>query len=499
MYRRLIYAIAIIIILSIYGCDYVNEIDHGMEGFIEQNNSFPTPNKDEAVDLGLSVKWAPYNVGASQAYEYGNYYAWGEVDHKLDYSYENYNQPDSLNMYGNIINTAYDVANVKWGNGWRLPSNEEIEELARYCSWEETQLNGVRGMKIIGQNGNSIFLPAAGACYNKQFVGNGNYGCYLSGSDYEPYVSYFESYFDKSVGFSVRPVIDYDNIIRITDVQLYHEQTHCGYESYSGNFYTYFYFNVVTESEISLENSNMLDYGIVIYRDGEIFNEVSGSFYDHNIESKFEADEESMNFSYENGWYSATTKGHWKIGTYVVKNTSRGPERIYSEDLIDLDFRYERQPSMTIKNVNTDNFTYSSSEWESVYDDNTGEYSFDVVVEGSLFMRNGYEVLVEHADTSANAVLSYNIMKPVNIDNYIDKDIWPYDGIYKFTNKMILFKNSAYDSVQVATIKLRNVVPTETRAENVILSNTLEFQFYQGKFNISLYDNESGGGSGESE
>ena len=96
------------------------------------------------VDLGLSVKWATYNVGANSPEEYGNYYAWGETTTKTSYTEEN------CSTYGKSIgsiagNSTYDVARALWGGGWRLPTKEEFEELRDRCTWNWTTYKGVNG------------------------------------------------------------------------------------------------------------------------------------------------------------------------------------------------------------------------------------------------------------------------------------------------------------------------------------------------------------------
>ena len=141
----------------------------------------------QAVDLGLpsGIKWASFNVGARAPWEYGGYYAWGETEEKEDYSWETYKwcngSDDTMtkyctnSSYGTIDNKIAldpedDVAYVKWGSEWRIPTSDEIEELKTKCTWQETILNGINGYEITGPNGNSIFMPVAG--YG---VGNGVY------------------------------------------------------------------------------------------------------------------------------------------------------------------------------------------------------------------------------------------------------------------------------------------------------------------------------------
>ncbi len=157
----------------------------------------------DAVDLGLSVKWASWNMGASAPEEFGGYYAWGECEIKYDYwwdTYKYYTQSRGITKYctsnnmGAVIDDKTtlepmdDVATVKWGEDWRMPTLEECVELVNNCTWEYTDVNGVSGYTVTGPNGNSIFLPAAGFreytdfCPQGQAQPNGLYGFYWSKS-----------------------------------------------------------------------------------------------------------------------------------------------------------------------------------------------------------------------------------------------------------------------------------------------------------------------------
>lgn len=141
-------------------------------------------NGYEYVDLGLSVKWAAYNVGASSPEEYGDYYAWGEIKTKTNYTWSSYkycngaynkqtkyNTNASFGTVDNIskLESVDDVAHVNWGGKWRFPSKQEYDELlySKNCVWTWTNIDGVNGFKITslkkGYEGHSIFLPAAGS------------------------------------------------------------------------------------------------------------------------------------------------------------------------------------------------------------------------------------------------------------------------------------------------------------------------------------------------
>ena len=135
----------------------------------------------EAVDLGLSVKWATCNVGASSWEGEGDRFAWGETSTKTEYNRENYKWGTPYyNYYGDIKGLKYikyctdsdygtvdnkttldaydDAATAKWGGNWRMPTKEEVQELFDNSSFVRIRRNGVSGFYLIGKNGNYIFL-----------------------------------------------------------------------------------------------------------------------------------------------------------------------------------------------------------------------------------------------------------------------------------------------------------------------------------------------------
>lgn len=155
----------------------------------------PTEPVAEAVDLGLSVKWASFNVGATKPEEYGGYYAWGETEEKEEYFWGTYNWCKGTNTsifkyctnseYGTVDNKTIldpedDVAHVKWGGTWRMPTQAEFQELAEKCTWTWTEQNGISGQLVTSSNGNSIFLPAAGYRNGTDLGGRGLRGRYWS-------------------------------------------------------------------------------------------------------------------------------------------------------------------------------------------------------------------------------------------------------------------------------------------------------------------------------
>ena len=141
------------------------------------------PDGVEAVDLGLSVKWANMNVGAKKDSGFGTYFAWGEIKPKDYYSWGTYawSKGDSNFLLKYCINDKVikllptdDAAHTNWGGKWRMPTVEEFDELIdpSKCTWEWTTKDGVNGYKVTGKKtGKSIFLPITGFRYyaNTQF------------------------------------------------------------------------------------------------------------------------------------------------------------------------------------------------------------------------------------------------------------------------------------------------------------------------------------------
>lgn len=149
--------------------------------------SCPDNNHPHMIDLGLKsgTKWACCNVGASKPEEYGNYYAWGENSAKSVYNQDTYLFYDSststyFDIGDDIADTKYDAATVNWGASWCMPNWKQCYELCEETTPKQTLINGVNGVKFIGKNGNSIFLPAAGGYLDSGPYGVGKYGGYRS-------------------------------------------------------------------------------------------------------------------------------------------------------------------------------------------------------------------------------------------------------------------------------------------------------------------------------
>ena len=176
------------------------------------------------VDLGLSVKWATFNVGATTPEEYGDCFAWGETSTKETYDKDNcptYGLSISqlqtqgyIDSEGNLT-SQYDAARANWGGSWRMPTYDELNELKTKCTWIWTTQNGVNGYKVTGPSGASIFLPNA----RDNSLG---FGCYWSSTPYESNSNCDYAYdlnfkdgspdmnrlYARYYGLSVRPVLE---------------------------------------------------------------------------------------------------------------------------------------------------------------------------------------------------------------------------------------------------------------------------------------------------
>lgn len=191
-----------------------------------KNNGMPDDELHECVDLGLSVKWATCNVGAEIPEQFGHYFAWGENDSKNLYTWANYKfidngkftKYDSDSVENILLDSIDDVATCKWGNNWRMPTDDEWHELRNQCKWIWTTINGVAGYRVLAQNGNSIFLPAAGYKLNQSTFYTNTIGVYWSSNLLSTYPqNAYNLYFDAKIynrngsdrfnGQSVRPVL----------------------------------------------------------------------------------------------------------------------------------------------------------------------------------------------------------------------------------------------------------------------------------------------------
>ena len=191
--------------------------------------SFKTPKEGyakKAVELGLSVKWAACNIGANRPEEYGYYFAWGETSPKSHFSeagskmsglsWNELKQKGVINSQGRLT-SSYDAATVNWGNEWRMPTMEEIDEFYAMVTVETVTKNGVKGLECYGPNGNSIFIPFSGKydtdsrkyvgryfyCWASTPIGNVYFANNLSNEEGGGYG--FEADY-RSHGLTIRPV-----------------------------------------------------------------------------------------------------------------------------------------------------------------------------------------------------------------------------------------------------------------------------------------------------
>lgn len=182
-----------------------------------------------AVDLGLAsrVNWATENVGAEHCYEFGEYYAMGVTT-----PWEQGRYPGPFGDYENkprfsftlLGNPKYDAATANWGEEWRMPTSHDFYELYKSCAWVWINLNGTNGYRIIGPNGNQIFLPAAGYKQNPEPYATNEDGYYWAAPEGETtnraepssFLTItsdrrgFEDKLSYSFGLSIRPITDFD-------------------------------------------------------------------------------------------------------------------------------------------------------------------------------------------------------------------------------------------------------------------------------------------------
>ena len=179
-------------------------------------------NGHEYVDLGLSVVWATCNVGAEEPEEFGDYFAWGEIEPAPFNAFTEENCRSWDVKAGEISgDKRYDAARVKWGGTWRMPKVLELCDLRNKCEWEWTTINNTHGYRVKGKNGNSIFLPAAGYWNYTSLNSADESGDYWSSSpwnvhSYDNLSSYALSFVDSYIrandmrnrccGLSIRPV-----------------------------------------------------------------------------------------------------------------------------------------------------------------------------------------------------------------------------------------------------------------------------------------------------
>lgn len=224
----------------------------GLEYYYGEDKTFTTENGGgsggswnghDYIDLGLpsGLLWATCNVGTDIPEGYGYYFAWGETQPKSVYDWStykwcsgNYNQLTKYcneSSYGyngftdnlTVLQPSDDAATANWGNGWRMPTSEEWEELYQNTTNTRKTLNGVRGRLFTAANGNSVFMPFAGRRFGDELSDAGNYGGgYYWSSSIGRYPDWaWKSLFDmggygwgdesRAKGLTVRPVCPTQN------------------------------------------------------------------------------------------------------------------------------------------------------------------------------------------------------------------------------------------------------------------------------------------------
>ena len=152
------------------------------------------------VDLGLpsGLLWATCNVGADTPEGFGDYFAWGETEPKSTYNWSTYQycmgSNKTLTKYCYRDNYGYngfidnlttllpkdDAATAQWGSGWRMPTEEECQELQANTTHIWITQNGVNGILFTASNNNSLFLPAAGNYSEASLYYTGEVGYFWS-------------------------------------------------------------------------------------------------------------------------------------------------------------------------------------------------------------------------------------------------------------------------------------------------------------------------------
>lgn len=201
--------------------DLVDHVD------FSEKPSDPTLTAGEAVDLGLSVMWASCNLGATSPTEAGDKYAWGETQAKTkgtqsNYAYYNSSTLSYTDIGADISGTSYDAATVNLGGGWKMPTEDQLYELYRKCSWEWTQIGGVNGYKVTGPNGNNIFFASDADNHPGFWTSNPSssnkeraiFGHFYPSSYIYMSGSYSSAKYDINY---IRPVISYDDYNGTTD------------------------------------------------------------------------------------------------------------------------------------------------------------------------------------------------------------------------------------------------------------------------------------------
>ena len=220
-------------LLDIYERFELTKSAQGAMDFVRRNIvaridpvEFDMTKKDDmpvAVDLGLpsGLKWADRNVGAKSPEEPGLFFSWGntdgvEIGKACDFSEDAYAETEGAKLEG-VLDAAHDAATVNLGAPWRMPTDEEFQELYDNCDWEWTTDDGYNGVRFTSRiNGKSIFFAASGYGAGSSWYSRGASGYYWSASFSSSCVARLlgfnsggvnpQYYNIRYYGFAVRPV-----------------------------------------------------------------------------------------------------------------------------------------------------------------------------------------------------------------------------------------------------------------------------------------------------
>ena len=367
----------------------------------------PEPVGYEMVDLGLSVKWASHNVGATLPGEYGNYYRWGETFIPSSYAHTTYHIMEDPLVPINISGTDFDVAHKEWGSDWRMPTVNEMEELVEKCTWKWSFSDGNFGARVTGPNGNSIFLPVAGyydvngdmhyeGSAGRYWTANDrmtNFASYLTFDDVVHEMSYHTQ--GKTDGVSIRPV--YGPVDWVLTPRSERNRLLLFDDNYSETTSTWHHNDYWGTSHMPEEW-----YGVTLDDEGHV---VSINLENNNIEGVMR-------------WVDLPY-----LKTLYVSN-NKGP--LYME----------------VKNTDIDSLTVENSQFESIQTDNltflkikgfTGNLSFD----GKI----------KHLEMWDGSVYNENVFHWATINELIMSNV-SFKTILKPTFEILILKNSQIDGGQ---------------------------------------------------
>lgn len=189
----------------------------------------PNNHHPHMIDMGTGVKFACCNVGADSPIGYGDYFAWGEITPKSTYTWATYKWCNGASsnitkycLHSNLgtvdkkiqLELADDAARANWGGTWRMPTIDELEKLNSECTWTWTTLSNVKGYEVTAENGNTLFLPAAGRSGGGAYIDEGGFwssSLQLSNDQYSRFLGFRSNYHSVDLHFryfgrSVRPV-----------------------------------------------------------------------------------------------------------------------------------------------------------------------------------------------------------------------------------------------------------------------------------------------------